>query len=136
MLLLRHIMLVRGRLLVPVLGRVVVLVRRLLVNGQISHDELLSGALCVLIGRHIVDLGLLLAGLVPAMDEDDITAGEQTHKTHKHTCCLASPLGFSQTVQERWMTFCHFLPLYSDVCVPAHSRAVNHDFSGNYLNPN
>lgn len=64
MLLLPDIMLV-GRLLVLVWGRVVVLIRRLLVDGEISHDELVSGTLCDLIGHHIVHLGLLLAGLIP-----------------------------------------------------------------------
>ena len=68
-----------GQLMVLILGRgVVVLVERFLVNrripvdGQLRHDGLISGTLCVeahvVIGHHILSLRVLLTGLVPGRE--------------------------------------------------------------------
>lgn len=111
LLLLPNIRLVGG-LLTVVWGRGVVLIRRLPVDGQIGHDELISGTFCAVIRRHVVRLRVLLAGLVPGEERREVRerwkktnylwcsmvcvcvceqvgeAHAQRHSTYKHTCTI------------------------------------------------
>lgn len=85
LLLLPNIRLVGG-LLTVVWGRGVVLIRRLPVDGQISHDELISGTFCAVIRRHVVRLRVLLAGLVPGEERREVR--ERWKKTNYLWCSM------------------------------------------------